>query len=55
MFFKKKILFTLRQRRLQMKKLPCPMNLIKVTPKNFDYLDSDLKKEGYGSRQHFER
>ena len=38
-----------------MKKPPCPMNLIKVVPKIFDYLDSDLKKEGYGSRQHLER
>ena len=38
-----------------MKKLPCPMNLIKVEPKKFDYLDSNLKKEGYGSRQHWER
>ena len=35
-----------------MKKLPQPMNLIKVTPVSFDYLDSDLKKEGFGSRQH---
>lgn len=38
-----------------MKKLPCPMNLIKVVPKCFDYLDSDLKKDGYGSRQHLEK
>jgi hypothetical protein len=35
-----------------MKKLPQPMKLIKVTPVSFDYLDSDLKKEGFGSRQH---
>jgi hypothetical protein len=28
-----------------MKKLPCPINLIKVAPKCFDYLDSDLKKK----------
>ncbi len=35
-----------------MKKLTKPMNLIKVTPVSFDYLDSDLKKEGFGSRQH---
>ena len=35
-----------------MKKLPQPMNLIKVKPLSFDYLDSDLKKEGFGSRQH---
>jgi uncharacterized protein YhbP (UPF0306 family) len=34
-----------------MKKLPQPMNLIKVEPYVIDYLDSDLKKEGYSSRQ----
>ena len=38
-----------------MKKLPQPMHLIKIVPKSFDYLDSDLKKEGFGSRQHYER
>lgn len=37
-----------------MKKLPQPMNLIKIVVKSFDYLESDLKKEGYGSRQHLE-
>lgn len=37
-----------------MKKLPMPMNLIKIVPESFDYLDSDLKKEGYASRQHLE-
>ena len=37
-----------------MKKLPAPMNLIKVVAKSFDYLDSELKKEGFGSRQHLE-
>ena len=35
-----------------MKKLPQPMNLIKVVPSSYDYLDSDLKKDGFGSRQH---
>ena len=35
-----------------MKKLPQAMNLIKVVPVAYDYLDSDLKKEGFGSRQH---
>ena len=35
-----------------MKKLPSPMNLIKVTPVEMDYLNSELKKEGYRSRQH---
>lgn len=35
-----------------MKKLPKPMNLIKVNPESYDYLDSDLKQEGFGSRQH---
>ena len=34
------------------KKIPHPMNLIKVVVKNYDYLDSDLKKEGFGCRQH---
>ncbi len=34
------------------KKLPEPMNLIKITPTSFDYLDSDLKAEGFGTRQH---
>ena len=37
-----------------MKKLPQPMNLIKVVAKSYDYLDSDLKKEGFGSRQHMD-
>jgi hypothetical protein len=30
------------------------MNLIKIVPESFDYLDSDLKKDGFGSRQHLE-
>ncbi len=37
-----------------MKKLPQPMNLIKVVAASFDYLDSDLKKEGFASRQHLD-
>lgn len=37
------------------KKMPHPMNLIKIIPESFDYLDSDLKKEGFDIRQHFER
>ena len=37
-----------------MKKLPQPMNLIKVVAVSMDYLDSDLKKEGFASRQHIE-
>ena len=37
-----------------MKKLPQTMNLIKVVPTTYDYLDSDLKKDGFGSRQHLE-
>ncbi|WP_292198757.1 pyridoxamine 5'-phosphate oxidase family protein [Butyrivibrio sp.] len=36
-----------------MRKLPQPMALIKVVPTMFDYLDSDLKKEDYSSRQHY--
>jgi general stress protein 26 len=34
-----------------MKKLPQPMNLIKLVPDVIDYLDSDLKSDGYSSRQ----
>lgn len=37
-----------------MKKLVNPMNLIKIDPISFDYLDSDLKKDNYGIRQHLE-
>ena len=37
-----------------MKKLPQAMNLIKVVPTTYDYLDSELKKDGFGSRQHLE-
>ena len=37
-----------------MKKLPTPMNLIKLVPDSFDYLDSDLKKDDFGSRQHLD-
>lgn len=34
-----------------LKKLPEPMNLIKVTPVRIDFLNSDFRKEGYSSRQ----
>ena len=37
-----------------MKKLPQPMNLIKVSPTSYGYLDSSLKDEGVGVRQHLE-
>ena len=37
-----------------MRKLPQPMALIKVVPSVFDLLDSDLKKEDFSSRQHYE-
>ena len=37
-----------------MKKLPQPMNLIKVKPDSYDYLDSSLKDEGFAVRQHLE-
>lgn len=37
-----------------MRNLPQPMALIKVVPEVFDYLDSDLKKEEFGSRHHYE-
>lgn len=36
------------------RKMPHPMNLIKVVPTEIDYLDSGLKKDGYGTRQHVE-
>jgi hypothetical protein len=34
------------------KRIPHPMNLIRVEVKSYDFLDSDLKKEGFGYRQH---
>ena len=34
------------------RKLPQPMNLIKIVPEAYDYLDSDSKNDGFGSRQH---
>ncbi len=37
-----------------MKKLPMPMNLIKIMPESYDLLDSDLKKDGFGNRQHLD-
>ncbi len=37
-----------------MKKLPQAMNLIKVVPTTYDYLDFELKKDGFGSRQYLE-
>ena len=37
-----------------MKKLPLPLNLIKIVPESFDLLDSDLKKDGFGNRQHLD-
>ena len=37
-----------------MKKLPMPMNLIKIMPVSYDLLDSDLKKDGFGNRQHLD-
>ena len=37
-----------------MRKLPKPLYLIKVVPKVYDLLDSDLKKDGFDNRQHLE-
>ncbi len=37
-----------------MRNLPQPMALIKVVPAVFDLLDSDLKKEEFSSRQHYD-
>lgn len=34
-----------------LKKLPQPMNLIRIVPEVFDFLDSYLKKRGFSSRQ----
>jgi uncharacterized protein YhbP (UPF0306 family) len=34
-----------------LKKLPQPMNLIKIVPEEFDFLESALKKRGFSSRQ----
>jgi hypothetical protein len=34
-----------------LKKLPEPINLIKVVPTRIDFLNSDFKKAGYSSRQ----
>ncbi|MEE3392056.1 MAG: pyridoxamine 5'-phosphate oxidase family protein [Lachnospiraceae bacterium] len=36
------------------RKLPQPMNLIRIIPETYDYLDSDLKNDGFGSRQHLD-
>lgn len=36
-----------------LKKLPEPMNLLKVVPERMDFTDSDLKKAGYGVRQEY--
>ena len=35
-------------------KMENPMHLIKVTPKSMDYLNSELKKLGYDTRQHID-
>jgi nitroimidazol reductase NimA-like FMN-containing flavoprotein (pyridoxamine 5'-phosphate oxidase superfamily) len=37
-----------------MRKLPEPMNLIKIVPKVMEFLCSDLKNDGYYSRQRLE-
>ena len=37
-----------------MKKMERPMNLIKISPVAYDYLNSALKDEGVGVRQHYE-
>ena len=36
-----------------LRKLPFTMNLIKVQPKEIDFLNSDFKGIGYDSRQHY--
>ncbi|MCD7716987.1 MAG: hypothetical protein LUI39_11145 [Lachnospiraceae bacterium] len=37
-----------------LKKLPFIMNLIKICPKEIEFLNSDFKEAGYDSRQHSE-
>lgn len=34
-----------------LKKLPQPINLIKIVPEDFEFLNSDFKKKGFSSRQ----
>ena len=36
-----------------LQKLDPPMNLIKIRPVSADFLNSDFKKDGFDSRQHF--
>ncbi len=36
-----------------LRKLPFTMNLVKVQPKEIDFLNSDFKQAGYDSRQHY--
>ena len=33
------------------RKMPEPIHLIKITPAEADYLDTDFKKDGYDTRQ----
>lgn len=37
-----------------LQKLNPPMNLLKIQPISADFLNSDFKRDGYDSRQHFE-
>ncbi|MCD8075708.1 MAG: pyridoxamine 5'-phosphate oxidase family protein [Lachnospiraceae bacterium] len=37
-----------------LKKLPFTMNLIKITPTEIEFLNSDFKEDGYDSRQHYD-
>lgn len=37
-----------------LQKLNPPMNLLKIQPVSADFLNSDFKRDGYDSRQHFE-
>ncbi|MCD7717218.1 MAG: pyridoxamine 5'-phosphate oxidase family protein [Lachnospiraceae bacterium] len=37
-----------------LKKLPFIMNLIKICPKEIEFLNSDFKEAGYDSRQHYD-
>jgi len=38
----------------RLRAMPFVMNIIKVTPTRFDYVDGTLKERGFSLRQHIE-
>ena len=38
----------------RLRAMPFVMNIIKVTPTRFDYVDGTLKERGFSPRQHVE-